>query len=490
MSPKTFILIRSLLAIALMIGFYGLAFGMIAVLGFLGFEAITSGRLGFITLKGVAFCAIGIITIFFSILPRREEFQPPGPLLSPEEFPDLHREIRTIADKAGQAMPKEVYLLPDMNAFVSERGGFLGFGRTRILGVGLPLLQALDLDEFRSVLAHEFGHFHGGDTAIGPWIHKIRAAMARIIQGLQEQSAVLRKPFEWYGILFLRTTLAVSRHQEYAADRLAASIAGLGPTISGLKKVHALGPISQLYWSQEVSPAVNKGFRPRLAEGFQAFLRTPQVTEAAPKILQEVLEGEVTNPYDSHPCLRDRLKALGGEEGPLPPAKGQGASALELVKGYESMEPGLFGFLLGINPERLQSVAWEETGDKVHRPLLEDFLKPFSERLGTLRFQEYPDYFARPAQVADRLKEIGGVPEDPEQQKAFIAHVLEAHLMIRLCSQGWTIRSRPGEVLECHPRAAEGAPGGFAFGTIRKDIEEKKISAAEWAERCRSWNLA
>lgn len=489
MSPKSFILLRSLLAIALMVGFYGLALLMIAGLAWVGFAALTEGRLGFLTLKVVAFSGIGMVTIFFAILPRREEFEQPGPLLEPEEYPDLHKEIQAIALQAGQAGPEEVYLLPDMNAFVGERGGFLGFARTRILGVGLPLLQSLTLPELRAVLAHEFGHFHGGDTAIGPWIHKIRAAMARTLQGLQEQSVILRKPFEWYGILFLRTTLAVSRQQEYAADRLAASIAGLAPMVSGLKKIHALSHLTSVYWDQEIGPAVKKGFRPRVAEGFQAFLSSPLATDATPKILSSVLEQENTNPYDSHPCLRDRLKALGGDDSPLPALGAETGSALALVRGIEKAEPGLFGFLMKINPERLDPVAWEDTGEKVHRPHLEEYLKPFQEKLAGFRIPDYPVLINQPARVAEALREIGGVPEEEEGRKSFVAFLLEAHLMLRLCAMGWSLHSRPGRPLECRPR--DGASNqGFAAGSIQKDLEGKAADDPAWAARCRAWQLA
>jgi Zn-dependent protease with chaperone function len=430
-----------------------------------------------------------MVTLFFSVLPRREPFHDPGPRLSPEEFPGLFAEIRDIAGKAGQRMPDEVYLLPDMNAFVAERGGFLGFGRIRIMGVGLPLLQALDVQELRAVLAHEFGHFHGGDTAIGPWIHKIRLAMARAIQGLEEQSAILRKPFEWYGILFLRTTLAVSRMQEFAADRLAARIAGLGPTLSGLRKVHALGPISQAYWNMEVDPAVRKGFRPSLAEGFRSYLQSPHTAEAIPAILDSVLKQEKTDPYDSHPCLRDRLHALGEDPAGGTPDTGTPRSAMELVKGIERLEPGLFGFLLGINPGKLDPMTWEESGEKVHRPALQEFLQPFSEKLQPLRISEYPDYFAEPARIAEGLKEIGGIPKEPDALRRFISQILETHLVLRLCAQGWTLRSRPGEPLECRPPVSDRSTDGFVLGTIGKDLEGKSVSREEWAARCRAWNL-
>lgn len=52
----------------------------------------------------------------------------------------------------------------------------MGVGSKRVMGLGLPLLNALTVSELRAVLAHEFGHFVGGDTSLGKWIHKTRSA--------------------------------------------------------------------------------------------------------------------------------------------------------------------------------------------------------------------------------------------------------------------------------------------------------------------------
>jgi heat shock protein HtpX len=45
-------------------------------------------------------------------------------------------------------MPAEFYVVDDVNAWVAERGGVLGIGGRRVMGIGLPLLQALSVSEF------------------------------------------------------------------------------------------------------------------------------------------------------------------------------------------------------------------------------------------------------------------------------------------------------------------------------------------------------
>src|SRR5262249_4618587 len=148
------------------------------------------------------FCIAGAGIILFSILPRWDRFAPPGPLLRSEEHPGLFDAIASVAIGTGQPMPSEVYLIPDVNAWVAQRGGIMGCGSRRIMGIGFPLLQLLTVSELRAVLAHEFGHYHGGDTKLGPWIYKTRAAIGRTLQGLASRGS-LQAPFRWYGNQFL-----------------------------------------------------------------------------------------------------------------------------------------------------------------------------------------------------------------------------------------------------------------------------------------------
>jgi heat shock protein HtpX len=89
-------------------------------------------------------------------------------------------------------LPQDVYLIPEVNAWVARRGGVMGFGSRRAKGLGLSLLQILTVSQFRAVLAHEVGHYYGGDTRLGPWVYKARTAMVRTLLGLGQPPAVLK----------------------------------------------------------------------------------------------------------------------------------------------------------------------------------------------------------------------------------------------------------------------------------------------------------
>lgn len=120
-------------------------------------------------------------------MPRPDRFVPPGPRVDPSAYPRLVTIIRDIAARLGQALPSEVFLLNEVNAWVTHRGGVTGIGSQRVMGIGLPLLQTLTVGELRAVLAHEFGHYSSVDVKLGPWIYKTRAAI-----GLRRASARLR----------------------------------------------------------------------------------------------------------------------------------------------------------------------------------------------------------------------------------------------------------------------------------------------------------
>src|SRR5262249_12562420 len=141
----------------------------------------------------VSLAGIGMAgTILWSLVPRRDKFEPPGPLLDRSAQPRLFAEIEQIAAALDESLPSEVYLIPDVNAYVGDRGGLMGIGSHRIMGLGLPLLSLLTVSEFRAVLAHEFAHYYGGDTRLGPWVYKTRRAMIRTIENLASLGKLMR----------------------------------------------------------------------------------------------------------------------------------------------------------------------------------------------------------------------------------------------------------------------------------------------------------
>ena len=226
------------MAVALLIGFYALALGISGALLWIPYAEYT--YLGRVHCEIAGLCVGGAVALLWALVPRADKFVPPGPQLTRAGSPKLFSVIDDVARRTAQTPPSEVYLLNEVNAWVAHRGGMMRVGSRRVMGVGLPLLAHLSASELKAVIAHEFGHYVSGDVSLGPWIYKTRSAIGRALAATQ--GTVLAAPFDLYAKLFLKTTLAVSRQQEFEADRTAARVAGAAPMTRALQRVTALAP--------------------------------------------------------------------------------------------------------------------------------------------------------------------------------------------------------------------------------------------------------
>lgn len=447
MPPTRSLAARAAAAVLLMVGFYVLALGIAAALIAIPIAEITWGH----RLDGrlAIFCVVGAFAILRAIVPRRDRFVPPGPELRETDQPRLFATIREVASATGQAMPREVYLVPEVNAWVMQRGGAMGVGSQRVMGLGLPLVEAVTVDELRAIVAHEFGHYHGGDTALGPWVYRTRAAIGRTLQNLARHSSVLMKPFQWYGAGFLRITHAISRRQEYAADALAAHTVGAAPLASGLRTLHAIGGAFVPYWMTEVAPILERGFRPPIVSGFTRFLAAPEVAADVASGLERELASGASDPYDTHPSLRDRLAALGVVGGQLEPRvpTGQGdARAITLLADVDRLEAELVSFVgTDDRTKPLTAIGWADAAP-VWGGIWRDRLRVSGDRLSGITPAQIPALAADAAGTAVRF---GFSPHREAAQQQGGAgqalHLLGCACVVALLDRQWALSALPGE---------------------------------------------
>lgn len=471
---------RGFLAIGLMIGFYIFALGIASGLFFIPYAEWHFG--GRLHVKIALACVISGCIILWCVIPRIDRFRLPGPLLKPADNPKLFSMIREIAEATGQEMPSEVYLCHDLNAWVSQRGGIMGIGSRRVMGLGLPLMQVLSVSQLRAVLVHEFGHYHGGDTKLGPWIWKTRGAIIRTVQGLEE--SLLQLPFIWYAKGFLRITHAISRRQEISADALAAKIAGAQHLADSLKIIHGTGFAFNGYWTNEVVPVLGNGYRPPIASGFIEFTKAPKIAEAVQMHLAEEMDGGKSDPYDTHPCLRDRLAFLEGL-----PQKGipsDSSPAMTLLGNLDHVEPLLLTALAGeTEVDKLKPVDWGEVGKRVWLPLWEKSLQESIKALDGVTVAGLSALTAEKDALAKRLSpktlKLYGIKEAVNES----TQILGMALAVTLANSGWSINALPGAeiVLELNGSSIE------PFTVVRKLVEEEAV-AGEWLRPYESTGIA
>jgi heat shock protein HtpX len=466
--PRPSLAGRAALALLLFVGVYVLALGIAGLLLWLPWLDAQNTS---INARLDLFCLVGAGIIVWNIVPRPDRFRPPGPSLERAAQPRLFAVLDEVAAQTGQAMPAEVYAIPELNAWVTERGGTLGFGARRVMGLGIPLMQVLTVDEFRAVVAHEFGHYFGGDTALGPWIYRTRAAIERTLVGMSRHSGLVRKPFEWYLKLYVRVTHAISRRQEFVADAVAVRIAGAHNMAEGLRAIEAAGIAYEPFWFTEMVPAITRGYRPPLVDGFARFMASPRVAEA----VQATLEREQTSgrdPYATHPALAERLAAIGAGDS----ASGDrgGEKALTLLEDVAAIEAAMVKGDPGLNFP-LRGVGWDEMVDAVWAPVWASAHHDDGMRLKGIRAGELARLEGGLAALAVRMKLAATPAHASEAVQERCAQIVGCALALALRARGCVAAAEPGE------------PISFTVAGVRvrafdlfADLGDGRLTAEQW----------
>jgi Zn-dependent protease with chaperone function len=115
-----------------------------------------------------------------------------------DEHPRLFDFIYRTCDDTGAPYPKHVYVNFEVNAMAFSDGNrfwhlFIPTEKNLLLGLGL--VNAINLTEFKALLAHEFGHFSQKSTKLGGYVYTAFGIINQIVEG--------RDIFDYY-VDFLR----------------------------------------------------------------------------------------------------------------------------------------------------------------------------------------------------------------------------------------------------------------------------------------------
>ncbi|MFD8704838.1 M48 family metalloprotease [Kitasatospora sp. NPDC059648] len=392
---------RAVTAVALLIGFYLLALGLLG--GLLAVDVALYQELGHFSPGLVKIWALSaaigypVVRVVFLTRRRKEDGEVPGVVLTRERQPALWAVVDRIAERTGIRGPAEIRLVPQVNAGVFEETRLLGLvpGK-RHLVIGAPLLLGLTEGELESVLAHEFGHYSNRDVKLAAVTVAGRRALLHTVGGLHrradqhqaEEAAKLaakaekrlakgRKPssqqatggvdralaklFTLYAKLYFRVSEAVGRRQEYAADRVAAQLAGRDATASALRKLPTLDAAQDFYLSRYATIGWDAGLLPPPGQVYGGLLHLLSDPERRAELAEHALDlpEEDPDPYDSHPPIRLRVAAVEGlpDDGRGPGAAGP---ALALLREAERVLAELEVVTLVPEAAGKQRVEWPE----------------------------------------------------------------------------------------------------------------------------------
>lgn len=241
---------------------------------------------------------------------------PEGLRLKRKQAPELFGLLDDLRRQLKAPKFHRVLVDRDFNAGVSQipRLGLLGWHRNYLI-IGLPLMQALSPEQFRAVLAHEMGHLSGNHARFSGWIYRVRRTWGQILDQFETQENEwllwMFKPFlNWYVPFFNAYTFVLARADEYEADRCAAEMSGKKHCAEALVAIRVKSPQLHAFWDQVPSQTRHLVAPPAAYSELLATLRQPAAKNTSTSVLKDAFEQE-TDLADTHPCLRDRLTALG-----------------------------------------------------------------------------------------------------------------------------------------------------------------------------------
>ena len=395
-------------------------------------------------------------SLIWSLVPRRDKFEPPGLLLDRATQPKLFAQIENIAASLQEPLPTEVYLIPQVNAWVADRGGIMGFGSRRVMGIGLPLLAVLNISQFRAVLAHEFAHYYGGDTKLGPWLYRTKMAMIRTFQNMGSVGQTMRVALmqvlhvvvfgilKAYWKLFMRAINFVSRRQEYRADELAGLVAGAQPLAGGLRNIHGAALAWPVFLNTELGPMFDEGWLPSITGGFAQFVVAPNIASQIQKGIEKEIGEAKVDPYDSHPPLRDRVRAA--EALALGSYTEDTAPASTLLQNIDETESRL---LQCIDPDlmkkSLKRVEWEQREAAVVIPAWTSQVEEYASLLQGITAGNLFEALGKAPQIAPQIRDPKGMLLTPEQRIDRARGLIATGFALALVNHGWKLYARPGQ---------------------------------------------
>jgi hypothetical protein len=265
------------------------------------------------------------------------------------------------------------------------------------------LLIGLSEAELDAVIAHELGHYGNRDTRLGGLTYGGQRAIVRTVVTLRERAAgnkatqtaeraalaterrdkakrartrepsggvdqVLARIFTAYARLYFTVSRAVSCRQEYAADLVAAGLAGRDATASALRRLPVLDTVLDYYlghyamigWEARLLPLPGQVYG-----GLVELLAEPARQEGLARLGLELPEAE-HDPYGSYLPLAARITAIEA----LPP-DGRGpdrsARALGLLAFREQTFTQVEAVSLPPEAATMSRVDWPELARRTGR---------------------------------------------------------------------------------------------------------------------------
>ena len=183
--------------------------------------------------------------------------------ITQDEQPELFAFIRKLTKETGSPFPKKIYLSPDVNACVFYNSSFwsMFFPIRKNLQIGLGLVNAVNLSEFKAIMAHEFGHFSQRSMKLGSYVYNVNQVIYNMLYDNEGygQTLVGWANISGYFAFFANITvkivegiqyilqqvykvvnknyMSLSRQMEFHADTVSAVVSGSNHLVTSLRRL-------------------------------------------------------------------------------------------------------------------------------------------------------------------------------------------------------------------------------------------------------------
>jgi Zn-dependent protease with chaperone function len=227
------------------------------------------------------------------------------------EFPELFALIDELSAKLRAPKIHHVVINYDHNAAVYQTPhlGWQEWYRNYLI-LGLPLLQSLTPEQFTATLAHELGHLSNHDSSFTGYIFQARKMWEQLTS--DNNLFVFQWFFRWYEPLIKAYSFVSVRDREYAADALAQRMTSPEIAASDLIQTYIYQYYLQECFTRQLDRQAREQETPPtdVVTQMLAALRQPLDPQTA-RIWLDLILAEATDTDDTHPCLSDRLAAVG-----------------------------------------------------------------------------------------------------------------------------------------------------------------------------------
>ncbi|MFN8359013.1 MAG: M48 family metalloprotease [Candidatus Kapaibacterium sp.] len=264
MTTRAIVAIVMFIITYLLLILFSIALMIVCVYG--GLALIAARPMLITIIGGVGMASVGIFIMLFLVkFLFKKHTKDVGSFteISIKTEPRLIGLIGDIVREVETDFPHKIYLSADVNASVFYDSSFwsMFLPVKKNLQIGLGLVNSVTEDEFKAILAHEFGHFSQRTMKVGSYVYNVNQVIYNMLYDNDEFEVLLYKWAEEHGAISVFVAIglhiikgiqwilkqlyeainirymALSREMEFHADAVAAHVAGCAPLKDSLLRL-------------------------------------------------------------------------------------------------------------------------------------------------------------------------------------------------------------------------------------------------------------